>query len=427
MNLPFLVRRLLSVSLLLLLPAAQGAVDFSTEANTARQQLKEHVLPYWYDTAIDWGRGGYVLCDDARRGRCTPNEKQIVTQARMVWGFSAAHRAGLSTPERDYLKAAAHGVKFLHEQMRDAEHGGYFWSVTLDGKPRDRRKRLYGEAFVIYALVEYARASGDRSALDEARQLFREVQRRAHDEKNGGWNEHFERDWTPFPPKHPEALVEVAGYKSANTHLHLMEAFAELYAETKDPEVKTALKESLDLNRRYFYPADAARSAFHFQPDWKPVTDPGSAGLSYGHNVEFAWLMIRAQEALGQSPDWTHFHQHLQHTLRNGTDLVRGGVYNRGRGEEPASDRDKVWWVQAEMLAALTYALRQPPENSAYAEALAKLLLWIQAHQTDPQSGIWLDTVTETGAPKAAGLAHNWKANYHDVRGLLIFVDQFRR
>ena len=420
---------LFCVCLLVSPPICPGvkAAGFDTEAYVALRQVREQAMPYWYETAIDWKRGGYVLCDDAKSGRCTPDEKQIVTQARMIWGFSLAHRKSLSTSELDYLKAASHGVRFLRERMRDREQGGYYWSVGLDGQPKDTRKRLYGEAFVVYALVEYSRASGDRTALADALELFREIQKRAHDAKNGGWNEHFDRHWKPMVSKDPAAIVEVAGYKSANTHLHLMEAFTELYAETQDAEVRSALEESLRLNQQYFYPSDPARSAFHFQPDWKPVTDSSSAGLSYGHNVEFAWLMLRAEEVLRRPLSWSHFHHHLEHAIRYGTDPARGGTYNRGQGNQPATDRNKVWWVQAEMLAALSYGLQDRPNDPTYTQTLRQLWNWIIQHQMDPHSSIWIDTVTESGDIQSAGLAHNWKANYHDIRALMIFWEKMGR
>ena len=121
---------------------AAGSGD--TMATEARDKLRQRILPYWYDTAIDWKQGGYSLCDDAVQSRCVPDEKQLVSQARMVWTFSRVHQKGYSTADRDYLKAARHGVEFLRGHMKDPDHGGYFWSVTLDGKPRDSRKRLYG-------------------------------------------------------------------------------------------------------------------------------------------------------------------------------------------------------------------------------------------------------------------------------------------
>lgn len=398
-------------------------LSLDVEAERIRRELRTRLLPYWYDTTIDSIEGGYALSDDAVRGRTPPLEKQVVTQARLVFGFSLAHRKGYGDGRRDYRNAAAHGVEFLRARMRDPENGGYFFSVTPNGKPLNPRKLLYGQAFVIYGLVEYYRASREQSALDDALALFRLAQERAHDAGHRGWNEHFERDWQPVPARDRNPMVAISGYKSANTHLHLMEALTELYAETRDDAVRAALRESLELNRAYFFPAEPARSAFYFQPDWQPVTGRRSAGLSYGHNVEFAWLMVRAMEALGIPPAWPHFHAYLEHALRCGADPQRGGVFSRGVGDGPAIDTDKVWWAQAEMLAALTEGLRDRPGDPAYARALRQLLDFIARYQVDARTGIWLDTVTTDGKPKATGLAHSWKGNYHDVRALVRFAE----
>jgi mannobiose 2-epimerase len=188
--------------------------------------------------------------------------------------------------------------------------------------------------------------------------------------------------------------------------------------------VKESLEEALKFNRTHFYPENPGKSAFHRLLNWRPVDAPSSAGLSYGHNVEFAWLMIRAQQVLGQPPAWDHFYAHLDHALKYGYDHERGGLYSRGADDLPATDLDKIWWVQAEMLAALTDALKHK-ENPAYATALDKLLQFITAYQANPADGIWLDTVTTEGNPKNTAKAHNWKANYHDVRAIVKFVETF--
>jgi mannobiose 2-epimerase len=272
--------------------------------------------------------------------------------------------------------------------------------------------------------VEYYRASGDTNALRQAMDLYRTLQKHSHDPKHGGWVEHFDRDWTPILKPGPDAPVEVGGLKSANAHLHLMEAFTELYEVTKDPEVGKSLEEAMKLNATYFYPPDAGKSCFHRQLDWQPVTAPSSAGLSYGHNVEFAWLYVRAQEVLGQTPSWDHFEAHINHALKYGADHQRGGLYSRGADDQPATDTDKVWWVEAEMMAALTDALRHK-SNPAYSEALDKLNDFILKYQADPKDGIWFDTVAADGTRKRPAKAHNWKANYHDVRAIVKFVEAF--
>jgi mannobiose 2-epimerase len=397
-------------------PLPEHAADYHT-------QLTQRILPYWLGK-LDTTNGGFLLSDDAARGPAIPREKQLVSQARMVWTFAHAARHGLDDTNRSGLKAAWNGYGFLTNHFQDATLGGYYWKTDLAGRPLNDRKLLYGEAFVIYALVELHRATKDPHPLAEAMKLYRLIQRHAHDDQHGGWHEHFTRDWRRLPDHDASAEVEVAGYKSANTHLHIQEALAELYEASRDADVKQSLTEALDLNKRYFYPTDAGKSCFHRERDWRAVTDPRSAGLSYGHNVEFAWLMIRAEEVLGLQPDWPHFYAHLEHALKHGYDHDRGGLYHRGEGDAPASDQNKIWWVEAEMMAALTDALRHQ-ENTAQRQVLDQLVHFVNAHQTDPHTGIWLDTVTADGKPKSTGLAHSWKANYHDVRALVKFIETF--
>lgn len=399
------------------------SIDFSSKATGFKIQLTDKVLPYWYDTAIDRVNGGYFLSDDLK-GRKPNNEKQLVTQSRMIWGFSHAHLKGFSTAQRNYLDAAEHGFKFLNEYFYDKENGGYFWKTDLAGKVINDKKILYGEAFVIYAFVEYYRASHNHEALKKALDLFRVIQKNAYDKKHGGWFEHFTKDWQPILNPQQGAEVEIPGYKSANTHLHWMEALSELYAETKDKEVKSALEEAININKKYFYPSKPGKSCFHRKPDWSAVTDAKSQGLSYGHNVEFAWLMIRAETTLEKRPSWSHFEAHINHALKYGYDHVRGGLYYLGNDDEPAINKDKIWWVQSEMLAALTDALTHK-KNKQYEEALAKLIDFLEKYQINPEDGIWLDTVTEEGKPKNTAKAHNWKANYHDLRAIVKFIDAF--
>jgi mannose/cellobiose epimerase-like protein (N-acyl-D-glucosamine 2-epimerase family) len=419
------LRRALIPTLFLVMavPVSTEAKSFKEYARDFHQQLATKTLPYWYDTSIDTNYGGYVLADDGK-GHRDAKEKQLVSQARMLWTFSHVHRKGYSDERRDYLKAAAHGYRFLQERFLDRDHGGYFWKTDLSGKPTNDRKILYGQSFVIYALVEYYRASGNPEALRRANELYRSLQNNSYDAAYGGWIEHFTRDWQFTSRLDAGAEVEVPGLKSANAHLHLMEALAELYQVTQNSKVRRSLEESLAINKRYFYPVEAGKSCFHREPDWRDVTAPESAGLSYGHNVEFAWLMVRAEQVLSRQPSWKHFEAHLRHALSYGYDYEHGGLYNRGTGDEPASQKDKVWWVQAEMLAALTDGFKQRP-NEAYSRALSLLLEFVTAHQVDPADGIWFDTVTEDGQRKNPAKAHNWKANYHDVRALVKFIEAF--
>ena len=418
-------RRVIFLVVALSFPPAPGAfaATLAERAAAYSDQLSGKILPYWFDTTIDRSHGGYLLGDDGR-GRAVAREKQLVGQARLVWTFSHVHRKGFRTPGRNYLRAAEIGYQFLVDHFWDQEHGGYFWRTDLEGKVISDRKILYGESFVLYALVEYHRASGDPEPLRRAMELYSVLQKHAHDNQRRGWVEHFTREWQPILDPKSNAEVEVAGYKSANTHLHLMEALAELCDATKDRDVERSLAEALELNATYFYPKSPGRSAFHRQPDWTEVTDPKSAGLSYGHNVEFAWLMVRAEQVLQRNVSWDHFEAHLDHALRFGADPKLGGLYNRGADDAPATQTDKIWWVQAEWVAALSDALHHK-SRADFEQALQRGLDFIERYQADPSDGIWRDTVTATGESKSPAKAHSWKANYHDVRAIIKFIAAF--
>jgi mannobiose 2-epimerase len=146
--------------------------------------------------------------------------------------------------------------------------------------------------------------------------------------------------------------------------------------------------------------------------------------LSYGHNVEFAWLMVRAEQVLGREPSWNRFYALLNHALAHGYDDEHGGLYSKGYDDQAATDTEKVWWIQAELLAALTDALKHQSDPRDEA-ALDKLLQFIKTHQADPKDGIWLYAVTADGRPKDTAKANSWKANYHDVRAMMKFVEEF--
>jgi mannose/cellobiose epimerase-like protein (N-acyl-D-glucosamine 2-epimerase family) len=203
-----------------------------------------------------------------------------------------------------------------------------------------------------------------------------------------------------------------------------MEALTELFDVSRDSEVGKSLSEAVEINRRHFYPLDPARAAFHRHPDWTPATDPRSAGLSYGHNLEFAWLLIRAQQVLGEPPAWSRFSAYLEHALRCGFDHERGGVYYGGIGDQPATQTDKHWWVQCEMLTALTVALEHHP-CAVHEQALEQLIDFAWTHLVDSRDGIWLTSVAADGRPLDTRKAHSWKANYHELRASVRFVEAF--
>ena len=167
--------------------------------------LRDKMLPYWART-LDRVNGGYVVADRQRnllarlrdmaylRGASPTREKLIVSQARLLYVFSLAHRLGYSDSNRYYLPVAARGYRFLVDCMYDPMRRAFNWKVDLAGRTLDARKFLYGQSIAIYALIEYSRASGLVEPLDYARQVFETVDRHMRDEEHSGWWEHTDAD-----------------------------------------------------------------------------------------------------------------------------------------------------------------------------------------------------------------------------------------
>ena len=85
------------------------------------------------------------------------------------------------------LEAATRAKDYILDHFIDPEYGGVYWSLDYKGQPLDTKKQFYAIGFAIYGLSEYARATGDREALDYALQLFDCIEEHAFDPEHNGY------------------------------------------------------------------------------------------------------------------------------------------------------------------------------------------------------------------------------------------------
>ncbi|MEX1007030.1 MAG: AGE family epimerase/isomerase [Acidimicrobiia bacterium] len=405
--------------------------ELESYASKCRPWVRDGMLPYWRRTGIDPRYGGYRLRDYGavrwarfhrwRARRCAT--KHVMSHARLVWVFSHAQLAGWTDPSGADLDAARNGYEFLVEHFWDAEYGGWRSETARDGGPRDERKSLCGQVAMLLALVEYVRATGDVGALGYANETFDLIESRFRDQTFGGWTENLSRDWQPVDADE-RPMVDRIGVKSANVNLHVMEALAELGDLTGDPRVLVSLGESVDIMRTRFLTDDPSQWVGFRENDWSFVDDPDALMHSYGHAVEHAWLSIRAEQVLGREPSWDYFFVIVDHALRFGFDHERGGLYTSGPVIGPATNEEKQWWGQAEMIAALTDASVRCPDGG-YDVALLKTAEFVHAHFADPSDGVWFDTVAADGTVLFRRKAHDWQSSYHDARALVKFAGAY--
>ena len=195
------------------------------QAQQCRELLRTSLIQFYLPACVDQANGGYL--ESLRGGKfALTGEKFLTLQARQLWFFSTLAIEGYETERA--LAAARSGFSFIQTKMRDAQNGGYYSKVTDEGGPRDPRKHAYLNSFALYGLTAYYRATKAPEALQAAQELFRVLEAKSHDKKHGAtWNSSSRLDSITDPKA--SGYVGAIGHKTYNTHLHLLESFAELY------------------------------------------------------------------------------------------------------------------------------------------------------------------------------------------------------
>lgn len=382
-----------------------------------RKVLDENIHGFWYPKSIDAKLGGYQLHfgpDGAVKG---DGPKGIVTQARMVWYFARMARAGYGDKATN-LKAADHGYRFLTQKMWDSKNGGFAWEVDAAGVLKAKpKKHMYGQSFALYALSEYAMASGRKDVLDFAVRFFHLLEAKAHDSRYGGYVEFFNEDWTPAAEG--SYMSAPGDVKLMNTHLHLMEAVTTFYRASRLPLARERLLELMTIESNTVVRKGLAACTDQYKRDWTPILEGNGARVSYGHDLENIWLLADAAAAAGApvAPLMDLFSSGWAYSMKFGWDKKDGGFWYWGPFMAPAASRTKSWWVQAEVLvSALT--MYKLTGDEKYREVFLKTWDFVKKHQIDWKNGEWWTDVDDSLRPRGdkGGL---WKAAYHNGRAMI--------
>lgn len=412
-------------------------------ADEVEYGLRAEILDAWYPRAVDLEAGGFLSGFDRAWQPVGDQRKMIVTQARHVWTTA---QAAMWTGDAAYGEMALHGAAFLRDRMWDGEHGGFYWLVERDGTPvveggGQPEKQAYGVAFAIYGLAATHEATGDEAALDLAIEAFRWLDERAHDPVHGGYFNLLAADGTPYrdglgrtPPK------------DQNSSIHILEAFTELYRVWPDDALRQRTEEMLALVRDTITVDPGTLTLFSLS-DWTPVSYRDSTAevreanwyydrVSFGHDVETAYLMLEAAETLGldAAPTWAAGKRMLDHSLRTGWDgrnagFMEGGYIFADGDPLVVVDSTKNWWAQAEGLnTLLLFGDHYPDDPLAYHDRFLEMWALIQGYLVDHEHGGWyrgtLDRQPELRTADKGGI---WKGPYHTARALMNVARHLRR
>ena len=412
-----------------------------------KHSMEAELLDPWYPKDVDSLYGGFLSTFSYDFTPVGSQDKMIVTQARHVW--SNARAAELYPEKTWYKKSAQQGFYFLRDFFWDKEHGGFFTELTREGKWKSSGlgdKIAYGNAFGIYGLAAYYRCSGDTAALNLAKKAFYWLEQHSHDARYKGYYQHMQLDGTPVKRTAAIASTAETGYKDQNSSIHLLEAFTELYQVWPDSLLGIRLKEMFLLVRDVIT-SPKGNLVLFFQPDWTPVSfrNAGKAEIlkhhhldhvSFGHDVETAYLLLEAADVLGIREDKRTMviaKKMVDHALKNGWDMQLGGFYDEGyyfkdsTGIAVIKD-SKNWWAQAEGLnALLMMADYYPQDRRDYFKQFSLLWLYVQTYLVDHEHGDWYSGgLDKEPAQKMGAKGNVWKGTYHVLRSLVNCIQRLQ-
>lgn len=396
-----------------------GAKTSAGELQQYKIQLNaelNRIMDYWIKNTPDELYGGFTGRIDEHEQVIAGAPKGSVLNARILWSFAAAYNL---RKDPEYLKYAERAYQYIINHFIDKEYGGVFWTVDYKGNPLDTKKQVYAIAFTIYGLSEYYIASGDENAKTLAINLYHLLVDKSFDSKETGYFEAFTREWQPIDDLRLSEK-DANEKKTMNTHLHVLEAYTNLYRIWQTDELKDQLIKLISNFLDHFIDSNTNHLRLFFDENW----DSKSALVSYGHDIEATWLLQEAAEVIADDDllgKIKIINLKIADATVEGLD-ADGGLWYEYEPAEHHLIKQKHWWPQAEAMVGFFNAW-QISRDDKYLDISLKNWGFVQKNILDLKNGEWIWGVDEYGKPMPnedkAGL---WKCPYHNSRACIELI-----
>jgi mannobiose 2-epimerase len=374
------------------------------------------ILSYWINNTQDTIDGGFYGKIDNDNQVIPGSPKGSVLNARILWSFSAAYNL---TNKKEYLQVADRAYQYIIEHLIDKENGGVYWSVDHLGNKLDTKKQVYASAFAIYAFSEYYRATGSKDALNEAAGLFWLLVDKSFDPDKTGYLEAFTEDWQPINDLRLSAK-DANEKKTMNTHLHVLEAYTNLYRVWRNETLKVQIEILLNNFLNHFIDSETGHLNLFFDEDW----NKRSTLISYGHDIEAAWLLLDSAEAINDVVLIEKLKTaaiKISEVTLEGLDTDGGLWYEY----EPVGDhliKEKHWWVQAEAMIGF-FNTWQITGDEKYLDLSTMNWDFVKDKILDKKNGEWFWGVNADGlVMRSEDKAGLWKCPYHNSRACMEII-----
>ncbi|KAB8125606.1 N-acylglucosamine 2-epimerase [Gracilibacillus oryzae] len=382
--------------------------------NEIQQHLENKILPFWMRLKDDEYGGYYGVVDHDLTIHKEADKGGIAT-ARFLWTFSSAYRV---TQNKKYLEYAHHLYKFLRDKLYDETNKGIYWLVDYKGEPIDTRKHVYAQSFAIYALSEYYRVTNSNEALELALEIYHLIEEKGYNTSNSAYMEEFDCFWNPVKN---EMLSEngVTADITMNTHIHVLEAYTNLYKAHPSEELKQRLIDLLETHYQRIYDKNSKFLGVFFDKEWESLINM----KSFGHDIEASWLMDETIKTLGiNKPEYHQMVLDIAYNIADYAMQEDGSLINEQVEDE--YDYTRIWWIQAEAMVGYLNAY-QHTNDPKFEKIIIELWNYIKEKVVDNRNnGEWYWSVEADGSPTVKAIGEPWKTSYHNSRFCLEYIER---
>ena len=380
-------------------------------------ELTQNILHFW-QTKMKDENGGFFGQMTGQNELQKSAARGGILNARILWTFSSAARI---LGNDAYKAVAEHAKNYIFDHFFDAEFGGTYWLLNADGTVADAKKQIYSQAFFIYALVEYHRLTNDAECLEHAKELFYFIEKNSFDYQKNGYFEAYSRDWKLLDDLRLSEK-DANEKKTMNTHLHILEAYSNLYRVWKDPVLEQQLQNLILLFTDKIINQKTYHLDLFFDEDW----NSRSTLISYGHDIEASWLIDEAALVLNKTDIIRKVRPIVLKVADAAAEGLRenGAIVNEKNTATGHIDTNCDWWPQAEAMVGY-YNAYQISGNSVYLNNVLKNWTFINKNIIDRENGEWVWAVNENGIKDLKNdKAGFWKCPYHNSRMCLELIER---
>ncbi|MCX6255888.1 MAG: AGE family epimerase/isomerase [Bacteroidia bacterium] len=379
--------------------------------------LTQNILPYWSSRMVDNVNGGFYGRINWNEQVFPDDDKGGILNARILWTFSSAYRI---LKDSAYLRLATRAKDYISAHFIDKQYGGAYRSVNSKGEPSDTRKQTYTMSFFIYGLAEYYRATGDQEALKKAKEIFEVFEKYALDKESNGYLEVFTRDWQ----RTRDRLIgerTANDEKTMNTHLHILEAYTNLYRVWPDRRVEDRLKNLIEIFLNKIIDKKTSHLICFLDKNWNST----SSTDSYGHDIESSWLLYEAANVLGDPVLLARVKEtsiKIANAASEGLQPDGSLVYEKDISTGHVNTV-RSWWPQAETIVGYMNAF-ELTGNEKYLDNAINCWNYTKNHFVDSKAGGWFSSVPESGVAGRGDKAGFWICPYHNGRMCMEIIER---